>query len=234
MGYTVDCFDPVKNPESTYGGHFHIAFQGGAFFSWHVSDHYRLSLGPAYSHHSNSKTNFVNTGCDAVSLEMALTYLNAPISRRTSKTTVEEMGLRKRYWDVYYAACITGSGVEDLSRRWTYASHSLRLAHYWRFFRRAAVGAGADGFFDKGGNEDRNAIGLCGRIDFYMTRNFVLALSAGGYLNGKASNGSPVYESVGMNYCIDTSKWYFPYIGFCTKANAGKAENLQLVLGLRI
>lgn len=234
MGYTQDCYDLENNPESTFGGHFHIAFQAGAFFSWQVSDHYRLSIGPAYSHHSNARTNVVNTGCDAVSAEIALTYLTEPVAKRTEKVTREDMGLRKHNWDIKYGACITGAGNGDLSQSWVYASHMVSVAHFWRAFRRASLGVGADAFFDKGGHEDRNSFGFAGNMDFFLTRNIILSLKCGRYMNGRSSNGSFMYESVGMNYSIDASKWYLPYLGFSVKANGSTAEHLELVLGFRV
>lgn len=232
FGYTQDCFDPVKNRESTYGGHFHVAFHMGAFISYNISDHFKISLGPSYSHHSNSKTHYVNTGCDAISAELALTYFCEPVRKHSEKVTLESMGVRKHYWDIQYGACVTGGGVDEFNM-WTYVSHKASVAHLWRTFRRVSFGVGADAFFDKGGNENRNAFGISGAVDYFLTRNLLISGRVGAYLNGKADNTSPIYETIGLNYSLDGSMWYIPYVGFSTKANAGKAEHLEIVIGFR-
>lgn len=232
FGYTDKCFDLVNNPGNTFGGHFHIAFLMGACISYDVSEHFRLSIGPAYAHHSNSRTNRVNTGSDAISAELALTYFCGPAARRTEKVTVEDLGVRKRYWDIQYGACVTGGGI-NYSQTYTYLSHKVGVAHLWRALRRAAFGAGADAFFDKGGSQDRNAYGISGAIDYYVTRNLLISGRVGAYLNGRALNNSPIYEVIGINYTLNASKWYIPYIGFSTKANRDKAEHLEILIGFR-
>lgn len=232
FGYTDKGFDPVKRPETTFGGHFHVAFHMGAFISYDISDHFRLSAGPSYAHHSNSRTHRVNTGCDAVSAELAITYFYEPVQRQTKKTDVESMGVRKRYWDIQYGACITG-GSEGYSRFWTYVSHKVSAAHLWRAFRRFAFGIGADAFFDKGGYENRNAFGTCGAIDCFLTKNLLISGRLGAYLNGKSLNNSLFYETIGLNYTLDQNKWYIPYLGFSTKANLNKAEHLEILIGFR-
>lgn len=233
FGYTQDCYDPVRNPESTYGGHFHIAYHMAALFSYDISQDFRISFGPSYAHHSNSKTYIVNTGCDSMSAEFALTYFCRPMDRQSGQVTVAQMGVRERYWDVQYGACVTGGGPDKAHPR-TYVSNRLGAAHLWRTFRRAALGLGADAFFDKGGNENRNAYGLCGAADYYMTRNLSISAHLGAYLNGRARNTSPVYETIGLSYSFGPGGRFVPYVGFSTKANAGKAENLALQIGIRI
>lgn len=232
FGYTDNCFDAVKRPETTMGGHFHLAFHMGAFISYNISDHFRLSAGPSYAHHSNSKTHRVNTGSDAISAELALTYFCEPVQRQTKKADVKSMDVRKRYWDIQYGACITGRGI-DYSQFWTYVSHKVSAAHLWRPFRRFAFGIGADAFFDNGGNEDRNAFGTGGAIDYFLTRNLLISGRFGVYLNGRSSNNSPIYETIGLNYTLNQNKWYIPYLGFSTKANLNKAEHLEILVGFR-
>lgn len=232
LGYTSNTFDYEKNPESTFGGHYHTAFHMGVFLSCFLTDHIKLSLGPSYSHHSNSKTHYINTGCDAVSAEIALTYAGQRVQKQTGNVSLESMGVRRRYWDIHYGACITGGGA-GVTDTWRYVSHKVNAAHLWRTCRRAAFGAGADAFFDKGGNENRNAFGISGAVDYFLTRNLLLSGRVGAYLNGKADNGSWLYETIGLTYSLDGSKWYVPYVGCLTKANAGKAENLELVVGFR-
>ena len=233
FGYTQDCYNPERNPESTYGGHFHIAFRAAAYISYNVSDHWRLSFGPSYSHHSNSKTHFINTGCDAVSAELSVTYLCEPIKKNTEKVSLDSMGVRKKYWDFHYGACLTGTAMDDVNMS-SYISHKASIAHLWRTHRKFAFGVGADAFFDKGGNEGRNAFGISGAVDYYLTRNLLFSGRVGAYLNGSADNTSPIYETVGLNYTMDGSKWFIPYLGIYTKANAGKAEHLEFVIGFRL
>lgn len=127
---------------------------------------------------------------------------------------------------------VAGGGVDEFNM-WTYVSHKASVAHLWRTFRRVSFGVGADAFYDKGGNENRNAFGISGAVDYFLTRNLLISGRVGAYLNGKADNTSPIYETIGLNYSLDGSKWYIPYVGFSTKANAGKAEHLEIVIGFR-
>lgn len=212
LGYAFHPYNYDKNPYSSIGGHFQIYFSYGIFTGRQLGKT-EFSVGPQFTHYSNSGTYRPNRGINNVALSMRIKQADRPYIPRSNPALAEQ-----EFLPYVYFTCNFNGGFH------TYKEEEMlfHLKHPGEVYRQSptvygdlnvstdfmyrpksymAVGAGLD-FFYRGGYDllheyytainseqalrhvQRLYLGLGLKHETYIG-NFAIEINVGAYLNDK-------------------------------------------------
>lgn len=231
-------YDPVSN-WVTLAQHWQVMVGLGVYLDVQLP-HGLLSVGPQFTHLSNSGLGYYNTGINNFSLTMRYRHQTMPQLQRcpTSQALIRKDGTRfERH--LYGSFLATIGGVyferdEHPNRQLTFMADAM-----YRINPNNGLGVGID--FYQNAKADRtghhNYVGAGIKYDHWFGP-FVIHLQGGAYIGPrrpiKWKNLSRIYENIGFKYVMFRTRQVSPYLGIYTKGNGFNAEQMAFGLGVMI
>jgi hypothetical protein len=212
VGYAFHPYDPKHNPYSTIGGHFQIYFSYGIFTGRQLGN-LEFSVGPQFTHYSNSGTYRPNRGINNAGLSLRFKQADCPYIPRSNPALEEEEFLPY----IYFSANINGGfhtykeeellyylkhpGASYTKSPTVYGDLNLSADFMYRPKSYMGYGVGLDFFYRDGydmlreyytaiqsaqalKHVQRLYLGLALKHETYI-RNFAIEINVGTYLNDK-------------------------------------------------
>lgn len=198
--------------------------------------HGELSLGPQFTHLSNSGLGAYNTGINNFSLCMRYRYKAVERILRAKAKDGGEAGDESRW---YGSVATTLGGVY-----YEYSEHpngqlTVMTDVMYRLSAANALGVGIDYFYNSQPDRDgrREYVGMAMKYDRWFGP-FVIHMQGGAFLNAcrpiKWKGRSRVYEHIGFKYVLMRHRPVSPYIGVYTKACGFNAEQMGVGVGVKV
>lgn len=234
-------FDPVYTADgvATLAKPWQILVGVGWYFAYEYEAG-EVTIGPHFTHMSNSGLGTYNTGINNFSLCLGYRHLG----KRSPRRCPEERSMLERdgtpFHPHYYTSVVAGLGgvFFEHSER---ANGQMTLMADAMYRLRPSHGLGLGLDYYHCAQPDR-----CGRTDYlgagvkydHWWGGFVLHVQMGAYLNAmrpiKWKGMSRFYENIGYKYVFFRHRPVAPYLGIYTKGNGFNAEQMAFSIGAMI
>lgn len=202
--------------------------------------HGLLSIGPQFTHLSNSGLGPYNTGINNFSLCLRYRHQTLPQVQRCPASQAMTEGSGQPFRPHLYGSVMAGLGgvYFEYSER-PNGQLTLMADLMYRLNPNNGLGLGLDYYHnavaDRTGR--REYAGLAVKYDHWFGP-FVIHVHAGAYLNAerpiKWKDTSRIYENIGVKYVFRRASSLSPYVGIYTKGNGFNAEQMAFGLGCTI
>lgn len=247
-GYAYQ-FSPYATLDRRYtqSGLFQIYFNAGFLFTRTINRRHDISMGPQFTHFSNSGTHLPNNGINSFTWSLRYHYYVGEPEEKGPKEQRQESRLRNRH---FYLDARTGVGINARNKsadstkivNSMHASCNTSLALMYRINVRHGLGLGLDYFYNPTGAVDgkQNFLGLGLKHESFYHRlgihvNLGYYLNESHYKSLRTSRRTRIYEQIGIRWYFAPDSPVAPYMGYFVKGNGGfYAENFEINIGFRL